>query len=100
MSPETSEEDDIAAWAALLSHLEDDVRKAQAGEELAPWHRPAHMPAMPPAIVARALALLEAQAELRAATEARRAELMHTMAQRPRAAQPGTARPVYLDAVG
>jgi hypothetical protein len=100
VSPESSEEDDVAAWAALLSRLEDDVRKAQAGEPLAPWHPPAHMPAMPHALVSRALAVLEAQAELRAAAEALRAELLRSMAQRRRAAHPGTARPVYVDALG
>ncbi|GAA4158407.1 hypothetical protein GCM10022286_11240 [Gryllotalpicola daejeonensis] len=96
MSPEADEQ----AWRELLSSLEAEVRTARAGEQLEPWQPPAQMPPLPASLLTRALALLEAQAELRAAVTAQRDEIRRALARTRRAAAAGGRGPVYLDAVG
>jgi hypothetical protein len=57
------------------------------------------MPPLPATLLSRALALLEAQAELQASVAAHRNDLMRALARRQRAGFAAPAHPVYLDAV-
>jgi hypothetical protein len=92
------------AWGELLAELEKTLARAWEGALLEPWTPPAEMPPLPAALVPRALALLDGQAELRESVTAARAELARALARTRRSAHParssGQATPVYLDAVG
>ncbi|MFF1830102.1 hypothetical protein [Paenarthrobacter sp. NPDC058040] len=91
----------LEAWSVALDRLEADIALAVSGGFPAPWEPPADLGPLPVALGARALLVLDAQADAMDLVSGMKHDAgAHLAALAAVSPGPGSARPLLLDVRG